>query len=372
MRPRTINPRAFAVTAEGVIPNMRCKLFSQLLLAALVSVVPARAQEAQPRQQPSPQDEEITTRGAFLTTRPKSANKDGAKASGGAGVAVTTPEKTTGAAVAANTTAGNSKKSVAKSPGKAGTKRTGGRSAPAVKDEKAVAAVKTSGVAETGAGVEAATAGAKPRPIGLGYTFFTLGDNGLAVRTDPAREFRTGEAIRIALESNTDGYLYIFHTENDGEPSMIFPDTRLNSGVNFVRAHVPYEIPSSEEESEAMRWFVFKDPPAAERLYIVLARQPLAGVPTGAALASYCFEAQRTCPWRPSAGVWAELKAAQEREQVAVSKVKDQGRAQTADERVATTRGLGLGAGAPTPSVIRMTASANSRMLITAIDLIHK
>ncbi|HEX8422924.1 MAG TPA: hypothetical protein VF634_05910, partial [Pyrinomonadaceae bacterium] len=70
--------------------------------------------------------------------------------------------------------------------------------------------------------------------------------------------------------------------------------------------------------------------------------------------------------------MWTELKGSQEREQVAVSQVKDQGRAQTVDEREATTRGLGLGAGAPSPSVIRMTASSNSKMLVTTIDLIHK
>ncbi|HEX8130338.1 MAG TPA: DUF4384 domain-containing protein [Pyrinomonadaceae bacterium] len=349
---------------------MRRKLFSQLLsqflLVALAVAVPTRAQEGQ--QQTQPPDEEITTRGAFLTTRPKASNKVVAKASGGAGAAVTTPETTSAPAVAANTAPRNAKKSVAKSSGKAATRKTGGK---VVKDESAAADSKTSGVAEAGA-IENASIEAKPRPIGLGYTFFTLGDNGLPVRTDPAREFRTGEAIRIALETNTDGYLYIFHTENDGEPSMIFPDTRLGGGGNFVRAHVPYQIPSSEETTEETRWFVFKDPPAAERLYIVLVRQPLAGVPTGAALANYCFEAGHTCPWRPAASVWTELKSAQEREQVAVSKVKDQGRAITADEREATTRGLGLAAGAPTPSVIRMTASANSKMLVTAIDLIHK
>jgi hypothetical protein len=70
--------------------------------------------------------------------------------------------------------------------------------------------------------------------------------------------------------------------------------------------------------------------------------------------------------------MWTELKGAQEREQVAVSRVADQGRAQTTDEREATTRGLGLGAGAPSPSVIRMTASSNSKLLVTTIDLIHK
>ncbi|HZH90051.1 MAG TPA: DUF4384 domain-containing protein [Pyrinomonadaceae bacterium] len=348
---------------------MRFKLFSQLLLATLVVVFPARAQ--QEGQQP-PQDEETTTRGAFLTTRPKASNREGARVSGGVGVAVTTPEKASAPAVAAaNASPGNSKKSVVKSPGKAAAKKNDGKGMRAVKADTAAADVKTPGHAETGVAA-VAPAAANGRPIGLGYTFFTLGDNGLAVRTDSARQFRTGEAIRIALEANTDGYLYIFHTENDGEPSMIFPDMRLNGGNNLVRAHVPYEIPSSEEATEEMRWFVFKDPPAVERLYIVLSRQPLAGVPTGATLAGYCFDARHTCPWRPAAAVWTELKSAQEREQVAVSKVKDQGRAQTADERVATTRGLGLAAGAPTPSVIRMTASPNSKMLVTAIDLIHK
>lgn len=350
---------------------MRYKLFSRVLFVTLAFVSAARAQ-SEGQQTPPPQDEEITTRGAFLTTRPKTANREGAKVTGGVGVAVnapgTTPGKTNAPAVAANTPAKNSKKSAAKSPVKTSAKKTGSRSE--VKDE--TAAVKTSGTGDEGADASVAVAATKPRPIGLGYTFFTLGDNGLAVRTDPSREFRTGEAIRIALESNTDGYLYIFHTENDGEPQMIFPDTRLNGGGNFIRAHVPYEIPSSQEATEEMRWFVFKDPPAAERLYIVLARRPLAGVPTGEALASYCFEAQGNCPWRPAGAVWTELKAAQEREQVAVSKVKDQGRAQTTDEREATTRGLGLAAGAPTPSVIRMTASPDATMLVTTINLIHK
>jgi hypothetical protein len=339
-----------------------------LLSGALAVVVQADAQQ-QGQPQPTSQDEEIVTRGAFLTTRPKAANKEGAQVSGGAGAAVTTPETTT--ALAASSPPKNSKKSIAKSPGRAAKKPNGRGAGAVVKNDDASVGAKTSG-GETAAAASVAVGAMKPRPLGLGYTFFTLGDNGLAVRTDSAREFRTGEAIRIALESNTDGYLYIFHTENDGEPAMLFPDTRLGGGANFVRAHVPYEIPSSEQATEETRWFVFKDPPAAERLYIVLARQPLAGVPTGDALASYCSAAGHTCPWRPAAAVWTELKGTQEREQVAVSKVKDQGRAQTTDEREAVTRGLGLGAGAPTPSVIRMTASANAKMLVTTIDLIHK
>jgi Domain of unknown function (DUF4384) len=359
---------------------MRHKLFPpKLLSAALVAlcahfVVAASAQETQP----AAQDEGMVTRGAFLTTRPKT-GKAGKTANGEVAASITTPNRKTDPPGVASNSSSNAKKSGAKSSASAKPGKGAGKNANVkVREESASeknSVEKTSGEKTSGGAVANGVyldAALKPRPIGLGYTLFTLGDNGEAVRTDPARQFRTGEGIRIALETNTDGYLYIFHTENDGEPSMIFPDARLNGGSNLVKAHVPYEIPSSQEATEAMRWFVFTDPPAAERLYIVLTRQPLANVPTGGALADYCFDKQHSCPWRPEVAMWTELKGAQEHEQVAVSQVKDQGRAQTADEREATTRGLGLGAGAPSPSVIRMTASSNSKMLVTTIDLIHK
>jgi hypothetical protein len=347
------------------------KLLSVVLVAVCAQfVVPASAQE----QQPTAQDEGVVTRGAFLTTRPKTAGKAGKTASGEVAAAITTPDGKNETPSATSASSTNTKKGGVKSIASAKTKRGAGKNARS-REESADAGENNSGEKKSGDAetkIAYTDAALKPRPIGLGYTLFTLGDNGEAVRTDPARQFRTGEGIRIALETNTDGYLYIFHTENDGQPSMIFPDTRLNGGSNLVKAHVPYEIPSSQEATAAMRWFVFQDPPAAERLYIVLTRQPLANVPTGNALADYCFDKQHTCPWHPAVAMWTELRGAQEREQVAVSQVKDQGRVQTTDEREATTRGLGLGAGAPSPSVIRMTASSNSKMLVTTIDLIHK
>jgi hypothetical protein len=362
---------------EGELLNMLDKLLLQLLFVALVAIctaVPASAQE-QPQPSPSPApDEGIVTRGAFLTTRPKKASKEGKTASGEVAASVTTPTRKSEPSSTASSSSNNAKKGSGKSVASVKPKKSAGKNA-SVGEREENAGAKKSGEKKTGGADENVAyneAALKPRPIGLGYTLFTLGDNGEAVRTDPARQFRTGEGIRIALETNTDGYLYIFHTENDGEPSMIFPDARLNGGSNLVKAHVPYEIPSSKETSEEMRWFTFTDPPAAERLYIVLTRQPLDGVPTGNTLADYCFDRQHTCPWRPAIATWTALKGAQANEQVAVSRVQDQGRTQTPDEREATSRGLGLGAGAPSPSVIRMTASSNANMLVTTIDLIHK
>jgi hypothetical protein len=192
-------------------------------------------------------------------------------------------------------------------------------------------------------------------------------EQGNAVRVDPAREFRAGDRIRLALETNTDGYLYIFHTENDGEPQMLYPDVRLEKGDNRIEAHVPYEIPWNEPGVE--NWFKFDANPANERLYVVVTREPLPGVPVGDQLVSYC--GQNRCPWRPPAGVWAQLKASGQAK-VGVVKSKTYGQKQTQTEQVAVTRGLGLEQSAPEPSVIRMNASSNLPVLVTAVDLIHK
>lgn len=339
---------------------MRCKHFQMLLFVALVAAFNAAPA---PAQEPQSDDDEITVRGAFLTTRPVAATKETKK---GAGETAAPAARKSAPAGSANNSVAGARKSGAKSSGNA-TARKGAKDSP--RDEIASVNRKSSGSVEAGVTDDAAM---KARPLALGYTLFTRDENGEAVRTNPARQFRTGEAIRIALEANTDGYLYIFHTEGGGAPQMIFPDTRLNKGVNLVRAHVPYEIPSSEEVSESLRWFIFKDPPADERLYVVLTREPLPNVPTDEALAAYCVDTRHTCPWRPATKTWAQLKGEQGREQVAVSKIQDQGRPQTSTERDATTRGLGLSPGAPPPSIIRMTASSNTGILVTAIDLVHK
>ena len=207
--------------------------------------------------------------------------------------------------------------------------------------------------------------------IGLGYTLYMRDANGDPVRVDPSREFRAGDRIRISLETNTDGYLYVFHTENNGEPVMIFPDQRLDAGDNFVEAHVPYEIPWSGETDERLRWFVFDDKPATERLYIVLAREPLPGVPTGENLVTYCRTNQGGCPWRPASAMWTQVRVNSQAKAV-VDKSESYGQVQTEREREATTRGLGLDQSAPEPSIIRMNVSATAPVLVTALDLIHK
>jgi hypothetical protein len=339
------------------------RLFLSLTLCAVALTV-ARAQG----EQQSPPDEEVTVRGAFLTTRPTPERRQQSRPAD-------PPARQSSAN--ANTSPKNGQTTARVNNSNKATNK-GGRDQTAKNTTKTTTKGSTpvkNAPTENGSTNATATftnAGFNPAAIGLGYTFYMKDINGDAVRVEPSRVFRSGEAIRLSLEANTDGYLYVFYTENGGKPQMIFPDWRLGRGSNYVRAHVPYEVPSNMEANESLRWFTFDDKPATEKLYIVLTREPLPSAPTGETLVTYCQDPNNTCPWIPPASLWSQLTQTQERELVAVSEIKDEGRPQTAPEREATTRGLGLAADAPQPTVIRMNASSTTGLLVTSITLTHK
>jgi hypothetical protein len=208
-------------------------------------------------------------------------------------------------------------------------------------------------------------------PIGLGYTLFMRDPNGRSVRVEPGHEFHNGDRVRISLEPNVDGYLYVFHTEGDGAPEMIYPDPRLDGGENWIEAHVPIEVPSSEETDERLRWFTFFGAASTEHLYVVVTREPLPFVPTGNDLVNFCSANKGKCPWHPAVEVWVRVQDANKAE-VRVVTTKTFGQSQTEKEQVATTRGLGLDQSAPQPSVIRMNVATNAAVLVTVLDLVHK
>jgi Domain of unknown function (DUF4384) len=287
------------------------------------------------------QGPEEDVRGAFLTSRPKPVEKTSntatarpnrrrpktsqAKASGSASVAV-----------------GNTNTSVA----------------AGVKTE-----LKTDAVATTEK--------PKAQKMGLGLTLFTRDANGLSVRADPARVFRSGERVRVLLETNTDGYLYIFNTTDGGKPVMIYPNAELDEGGNYLQAHVPFEIPSSTASEERLRWFTFDRYAGAERLFFVFTRDPLPLIPTEDDLINYCKQNENKCPIKPEAEVWVKIQT-ELSAPVQVAKSERYGKAQTSAEIDASTRGLGLSKEDPAPSVVMMRASTDANVLVAMLELIHK
>ncbi|MBA2645635.1 MAG: DUF4384 domain-containing protein [Pyrinomonadaceae bacterium] len=319
------------------------------------------------------QDDETSARGAFFATRPggNSANRPST-----ANRKTTTATTTSGASSTANK-ASNARRSDAKGSSATSKSEPAKKPASTSTARKSGAGTNKGGV-ETGSSAAMSLASAPEGTtenvgesvaadsIGLGYTLYMRADNGDAVRVDPEKEFGAGDQIRVSLEANTDGYLYIFHTEDDRNPQMLFPDARLSAGANSIRAHVPYQVPSS-----LIDWFKFDDKPAIEQLYIVLTRAPLPDVPTGTALAKYCGGNSGACVWRPAPQTWAQIKS-HAAAPVAVSKSVEFGQKESLVERDALTRGIGLSLDAPSPSIVRMNTSSNKNILVTTIDLVHK
>jgi hypothetical protein len=277
------------------------------------------------------QDDDV--RGAFLTSRPK--------------------EKPVSTGTATK-------------PSRRRTKTTPGPNKPGKTPEKTPVKPNPSGPPTT---PEPATPVNAPR-LGMGLTLFMRDSNGLAVRVDPDHVFGKGDRVRVLLETNTDGYLYIFNTTEDGPATMIYPHADLDEAGNYLQAHVPFEVPTSLATEERLRWFAFDENAGTERLFFVFTREPLGGIPIDDQLIALCRDSKESCPVKPNAEVWAGVQK-ELQQPLKTDKKQQDGQAETATEKQATTRGLGLAKDEPQPSLVMMASSARPTHLAT-LDLIHK
>jgi hypothetical protein len=288
----------------------------------------------------APVQDQDDVRGAFLTTRPKEK-----PATSGA---VTKPSRR-------------------RPQQPAGADKPSKPSNPTKPPEKKPEHPHTSGSTSTPSG---STKPVNAPRMGLGLTLFMRDSNGLAVRVDPDHVFQKGDRVRVLLETNADGYLYIFNTTNDGPAVMIYPDADLDEAGNYLQAHVPFEVPTSQSTEERLRWFAFDQTAGTERLFFVFTREPLHGVPIDDDLIALCRDSKANCPVKPSSEVWAAVQKEMQ-EPLKTDKKQQTGKAQTSTEVQATTRGLGLAKNDPEPSLVMMASSARPTLVAT-LDLIHK
>ena len=210
-----------------------------------------------------------------------------------------------------------------------------------------------------------------PQKLGIGLTLLARDSLGLTVRIDPTKTFEKGDRVRVLLETNSEGHLYIFNTTNDGKPVMIYPNKELDDGGNYLEPHVPFEIPSSTASEERLRWLVFDEFAGNERLYFVFSREPLRGIPIEDELVAYCNDEKNRCPLEPSDEVWKQVLKELD-EPLRMDTAKRFGKAQTEPEREAIERGLGLSTQEPEPLLIMMSSSAKAGTLVTVLNLVHK
>lgn len=106
-------------------------------------------------------------------------------------------------------------------------------------------------------------------PLALRYSLLRMNSDGEYVEVDPETVFRSGDKIRVAVETNDSAYLYIAHQGSSNSWAPLFPNEDTEAGDNRVRRNRRYMVPGTGR-------FYFDEQPGNERMMIVLSREPVA------------------------------------------------------------------------------------------------
>jgi hypothetical protein len=104
--------------------------------------------------------------------------------------------------------------------------------------------------------------------LGFRYTLALVNQtSGKAVAVDPDRDFHKGECVRIEVESNQSGYLYVLAKQSSGGWLPLFPSSEMPDESNVAD-------PGQKVRAPKDYCFEIGDPPGTETLFVVLSRSP--------------------------------------------------------------------------------------------------
>ena len=106
------------------------------------------------------------------------------------------------------------------------------------------------------------------KPLGLRYSILRNNGEGDYLEVAPDTVFHSGDRIRVAVEVNDTGYLYIAMKGASGTWKVLFPTAEIDGGNNRVESGRQYTIPPAPGR------FAFDQQPGEEQLFIVLSRKP--------------------------------------------------------------------------------------------------
>jgi len=104
--------------------------------------------------------------------------------------------------------------------------------------------------------------------LGFRYTVALVNQtSGKAEAVDPDRDFRKGECVRLEVESNHSGYLYVLSKQSSGGWLPLFPSSEMPDESNVAD-------PGQKVRAPKDYCFEISDPPGTETLFVVLSRSP--------------------------------------------------------------------------------------------------
>lgn len=102
--------------------------------------------------------------------------------------------------------------------------------------------------------------------MGISYWIDLLDANGNMTRVASTKTFNSGDRIRLNIETNRNGYLYVLNIGSSGGSHVLFPNPGVSS--NLITAGLPYSIPFKT-------YMRFDSNPGEELLLIMLSPRPL-------------------------------------------------------------------------------------------------
>ena len=106
-------------------------------------------------------------------------------------------------------------------------------------------------------------------PLGLRYSVMKRDASGKFVEVDQDATFRSGDRIRLNVDTNTPGYLYVVMQGSSGNWRLLFPSADVEGGNNRIDKGMSQQIPPGDKGQ-----FLFDEQSGTEKLFLVLSRRP--------------------------------------------------------------------------------------------------
>lgn len=110
------------------------------------------------------------------------------------------------------------------------------------------------------------------KPLGMRYSIHRREETGDYIEVDQDTRFHTGDRIRVVVESNDAGYLYVVQQGTSGRWQTLFPSEEVGGGNNKIERGQSYTLPAPGAV------FTMRPPAGTERLFLVLSRQPVTDI----------------------------------------------------------------------------------------------
>jgi hypothetical protein len=106
-------------------------------------------------------------------------------------------------------------------------------------------------------------------PLGMRYSVLKRDASGKYAEVDPESTFHSGDRIRLEVQSNSTGYLYVVAQGSSGNWQVLFPANQVANGSNLVHRSETRQVPGGNAGQ-----FVFDEQAGTEKLFFILTRQP--------------------------------------------------------------------------------------------------